>query len=130
MQISIHSELKTKFIHAEELALRKQGYPDAIDYHKIYVTVNRRESAIVTKLVDELNGTSKRLLIDCMPVAMDAVGHDIMLIDLYDTEVSSIETAKHIFKKYANRLCNSQNLHFESRPETDEFQLLVTQIED
>jgi hypothetical protein len=127
MKISIHVELKTKFVHADELNLRKQGYSEAIDYHKIDIDVNHRESTLVNDLIHELNGTSSRLLIDCMPVALDDAGHDIMLIDIYDTEVRSIEAVKQIFNKYANKLCDDSQLHFESRTETEEFQLLVTQ---
>lgn len=127
MKISIHSKIKTKFVHAEELELRKKGYLEAINYHKIDIDANHLESDIVKDLIHELNGTSRRLLIDCMPVALDDAGHDILLIDIYDTEVHSIDAVKQIFNKYANKLCDDSKLHFESRPKNEEFQLLVTQ---
>lgn len=130
MDISVKIELKTKFIHAEELALRKTGYQGFINPREIDKDVNQREIEIINDLIKDLNGLSRQLLIDCLPIALDKVGHDVMLIDMYNTEVASIEDAKRIINKYAVQLCDNLKLRFETYPKTEEFQLVATQDEN
>jgi len=127
MELSIKIELTTKFLHTEELSLRKTGYRGFINPYKIDKEVNQREMDIINELICELNGLSRCLLIDCLPIALDKVGHDIMLIDIYNTETDSIEDAKQIIKKYAAQLCDNLKLRFKTYPKTEEFQLTVTQ---
>lgn len=130
MEISIKIELETKFLHTEELALRKTGYQGFVNPHKIDKDANQREMDITDDLIRELNGLSSGLLIDRLPIALDEVGHDIMLIDIYDTEIDSIDDAKHIISKYAVQLCDNLKLRFKTYPKTNEFQLIVTQDEN
>lgn len=145
MIISIHSELKTKFVHTQELNLRKDGYkPYQINLNAIDKEENQQEKTAIDTLLTDLHAIyisgsdpethepniKTNNLMDIMQVAMDDEGHNIVLIDIYDVYVDSIEEVKAIFNKNAKNICGETTLSFVETPDASEFQLTIKQVQE
>ena len=123
---SLHFVFDTKIKHPEELAAHKKQHCLSFRPEEFDVSANEQDRRDIHALIADLTQNNHHdNIIDCLPMAVTRDARHVMLLDIYDLNLSTSQIQA-IIKKHYQIVAEGKTPTVKLNDEKSEFQIEIT----